>query len=95
MKTTNRLVPGDYVTVKGPDKLSQIRYPGIGAIYLGPRGDDRPDGYRFQNESGLFEKGKTGFDRKSVQDWITLVHRDGTDYRYHPSDWGPLCHKNE
>jgi len=80
MKTTDTLIPGDAVQVNG----------GPTALYLEPRKPTDADGYVFQNASGVWSKGKTGFDRKSCQDWVTVIIRDGVCYRYHPSDWGPL-----
>jgi len=84
MKKTNKLIPGDVV-------MRYIYDDGqpVVATDLGPR-EDGAKGYRWQNSSGLFESGKAGFDRKSTQDWITIILRDGNQYRYHPSDWGPL-----
>ena len=90
MKTTDTLIPGDAVQVDG----------GRAALYIGPRTGKRrvrysrtagvSAGYTFQNASGVWSKGETGFDRKSCQDWVTVIIRDGVSYRYHPSDWGPL-----
>lgn len=85
VQTTNELIPGDVVIVK---YNHDDEHPDI-AHYLGPR-EGGSKGYIFQNSGGVWEQGKTGFDRKSCQDLVVMVVRDGKEYRYHASDWGPL-----
>ena len=78
MKTINKLKTGDLIQVDGNEAFMLLECTEKKYVFIDPK------------DNFIFQKGLSGFDRKSCQQWITIAYREGIRYRFHPLVWGPL-----